>query len=328
MLKRYFKHPFPYLVAVVLTIFYFSLPSITQSIAAQPTFADYAYLDASKICHSIQKKMLFPFDKLLSKSQRATLVFPYYLLLLLLLRAVFIHTKKLWYWAGMALGVFLLLVFIFPGILLSFENDTQSKSIGHVANGRIENSKRMYYRGDNFTTYSFGGYLIGRTYVNDRIRKVMMEAYAACEKTCPEITFVLGEIGRKHGGKFLPHRTHQSGLSVDFMTPLLKKGKHYRSSSHLFNLWGYRHEFDNKGNMGKVSIDFETMAKHLYELQKATEAEGLVIQKVIFDPVLRPLLLATSYGPKIKNLPFTKKRVIVRHDDHYHIDFGIPSRGK
>ncbi len=327
MLKRYLKHPFPYLAAVLLAILYFSLPSITQSIAARPTFADYAYLDASKICHSIQQKMLFPFDKLLSKTQRAWLVFPYYLLLFLLLRSVFIHTKKLWYFAGVALMFFLLLIYIFPGILLSFENDTESKSIGHVANGRIENSKRMYFRGANFTTYSFGGYLVGRTYVNDRIRKIIRQSYAVCEKTCPDITFVLGEIGRKNGGKFLPHRTHQSGLSVDFMTPLLKKEKTYRSN-HLFNLWGYRHEFDNKGKMGKVKIDFETMAKHLYELQKATAAEGLVIQKVIFDPVLRPLLLATSYGPKIKDLPFTKKRVIVRHDDHYHIDFGVPSRGK
>ena len=326
MLKRYFKHPFPYLAALAIALLYFALPAICQWVAAKPTFADYAYLDASRICHSIQRKMVFPFGKFLSKVQRGYLVFPYWIVLFLLLRTVFIHTKKIWYYAGAGLTVLLFVLYLFPGTLQLLENDAKSKSIGHVANGRIENSKRMNFRGENFTTYSFGGYIFGRTYVHDRVRTIMLESYAACETLCPDVTFVVGEIGRKKGGKFLPHRTHQSGLSVDFMTPLLKKEKHYRSFSHIFNLWTYRHEFDNDGHMGKVSIDFETMAKHLYELHKATRKEGLVIQKVIFDPVLRPKLLATTYGPKIKHLPFTKKRVIIRHDDHYHVDFGIAKK--
>lgn len=324
-MKRYLKHPFPYLAALLIALLFFALPSIFQWVAAKPTFADYVYLDASKIAHSIQRKMVFPWDKLLNKSQRAWVIFPYWLLIFLLLRAVFLHTRKLWYYAAGLLGLALLLLLIFPNLLLSLDNQQASRSLGHVANGRIENSKRMNFRGENFTTYSFLCYLVGRTYVNDRVKKAMLASYKACESTSPEVTFVVGEIGRKRGGKFLPHRTHQNGLSVDFMTPLLKKDKPYRNH-HLFNLWGYRYEFSDRGKSGQLSIDFDTMAEHLYELRKAAEGEGLVIQKVIFDPVLRPYLLATEFGAKIKNLPFTKKRVIIRHDDHYHVDFGIPSR--
>ena len=322
MLRRYFKHPLPYVLALLGAVLYFALPAICQWVAAKPTFAEYAYLDASRFSISLQKGMLYPFGKWLTKAQRVYLVFPYLLLLFLLLRAFYIHTRRAWPYA-IVVGLGLLgLLYLFPNILLSFENNKTSQSIGHVANGRIVDAKRMQFRGSNFTTYSFACYLLGRTHVNDRVRKVMLEAYEACEKVKPRVTFVVGEIGNARGGKFLPHRTHQNGLSVDFMSPLLKKERPYRSN-HLFNLWGYRHEFDNKGKKGKVEIDFETMALHLYELNKATEAAGLVIQKVIFDPVLRPYLLATEYGPKIKHLPFTRKRVIIRHDDHYHVDFGI-----
>ena len=326
MLRRYFRHPFPYLAALLLSLLYFALPPIIQWIAAQPTFAEYAYLDAGRVTVGLQQKMLFPLGKFLSKTQRMYLVFPYLLLCFLMLRALYLHTRRLWYYGGIAIVAFLVLLYLFPGLLLLGESKTASTSIGHVANGKIQHSKRMYFRGANFTTYSYGGYLLGRTHVNDRVRKIMVNAYEACRETCPGVTFVVGEIGHPKGGKFLPHRTHQNGLSVDFMSPLLKRDQPYRNN-HLFNLWGYRHRFDDRGNMGKkVRIDFETMAKHLYELDKATRAEGLIIQKVIFDPVLRPLLLATEYGAKIKHLPFTKKRVIVRHDDHYHVDFGIPSR--
>ncbi len=322
-MRRYFRHPFPYLLALLLLLFYYFIPSIGKWVVSNATFAKYAHVDASRISVAIQKAMVYPFGKYLSKAQRLVLVFPYYLLLLLALRALFLHTRRVWKYAAWGSVGLLLFLFLFPNTLQYFENDKPSKSIGHVANGHIVESKRMYYRGANYTTYSFLCYLLGRTHVNDRIRQVMVAAYEACEDTCPNTTFVVGEIGRKRGGNFLPHRTHNNGLSVDFMSPLRKNGKAYRSS-HLLNLWGYRHEFDDRGKKGNLEIDYEAMAKHLYALDRAARDQGLLIQKVIFDPVLRPYLLQSEYGPKIENLPFTKKRVIIRHDDHYHVDFGIP----
>ena len=324
-MRLYFRHPFPYLAALLVFLLYCAIPPTAHWVATHSTFARYAHVDASRISVSIPRSLLFPFGQWLGKTPRLLLVFPYWLLIFLGLRALFLHTRRAWKYVGGALVLILLLLYLFPNSLQLFENDRPSESIGHVANGRIEHSKRMYYHGDNYTTYSFLCYLLGRTHVNDRLRKVLVEAYAACAKTCPGTTFVVGEIGKKHGGAFLPHRTHRNGLSVDFMTPLLKGGKAYRNPQ-IWNLWGYAYEFDDRGKKKQLVIDYEAMAKHLYALDRAARANGMVIQKVIFDPVLRPLLLRSEYGPRIQHLPFTKNRVVIRHDDHYHIDFGIPSR--
>lgn len=37
----------------------------------------------------------------------------------------------------------------------------------------------------------------------------------------PAKHYVYGETGLAHGGQIRPHRTHQAGLSVDFMVPVL-----------------------------------------------------------------------------------------------------------
>lgn len=306
----------------LLAAFYFAAPQLAEWIVSDARYAKYAGKDATRIVEAIQVTLLYPFGKWLSTTPRYFLVIPYYFFLFLGIRYLLGHFKKFWKITGIVVLISLILLYCFPGILRMFENDQASVSKGSVARGSIENAKRMYFRGKNFTTYSFPGYLVGRTYVHSQLRKAMVESYQACEQTCKDVTFVVGEIGSRKGGLFLPHRTHRNGLSVDFMTPMLKNGKSYRTH-HLFNLWGYGLEFDDKGNKGSVSIDYETMAMHLIALEKAAKQNGLEIQKVIFDPVLRPYLLATPSGGKIKHLPYTKNRVIVRHDDHYHIDFKV-----
>lgn len=215
-------------------------------------------------------------------------------------------------------------LFIFPSTILLFENNKPSISKGTVSNGKIENAKRVPMRGKNYTTYSFSGYLFGRTFAHDKVKQTTLDAYEICKETCPEITFLLGEIGDHNGGQFLPHRTHRNGMSVDYMTPLTKNGKsvgtHY-FNYHLFNLWGYRMEFDKNGKKGKQEIDFNTTAKHIQALEKAAAKNGLRIQKIIFAPELRKKMLQTEEGKKIRHLPYTKNPVIIRHDDHYHVDF-------
>ncbi len=321
-LRKYYWHPLPYLVASILTAFYWCLPEIAQAIVKQPNYRHYAHHDAGLITTYIQKLLVFPFGDLLSFGPRAFFVFPYWVLLIVLLRAFYIHTQKFWKKAGPVIAGLFILLWLFPNVLLYLEGSQASQSTGRVASGRIVNSKRMHFDGNNFTTYSFICYLAGRTFVHEKVRQVMIDAYAVCEETCLNRTFVVGEIGLRKGGRFLPHRTHQNGLSVDFMTPVLKNGKVYRSH-HLFNLWGYTMEFDEKGKRGDLTIDYENMARHLLELKRAAKANGISIQKVIFDPVLQPYLMQTTVADEIKTLPFTKKRVIIRHDDHYHIDFGV-----
>lgn len=207
--------------------------------------------------------------------------------------------------------------------MLLGESDTPSKSIGTVANGRIEHAKRIPYQGPNYRTYSFAGYLAGRTFVHQKVRDVVLDAYTELSETLPNQTFVLMETGKRFGGRMLPHRTHRNGLSVDFMTPLQKKGEPYAASG-LFNLWAYGRDFDDSGKKASLAIDYEVMAQHLLAIERAAKKHGIGIQKVIFDPVLRKYLLKSPSGKKLgSRFPFTRNRVVVRHDDHYHIDFRL-----
>ena len=305
-----------------MAAFYFTMPFLAKWIVSNPTYAKYAGKDAQIIVNFIQSGFVFPFGKWLNPTFQAIVVFPYWVLIFGLIRWSFVRFKHVWKITSISIVSVFLFLFLFPNVLMVFENDEPSVSIGSVSNGSIKNAKRMEYRGENFTTYSFAGYLLGRTFVHSQLKKTILESYKNCQSTCPDIDFVLGEIGKRNGGRFLPHRTHRNGLSVDFMTPLLKYGEPYRSN-HLFNLWGYSWEFNDKGEKGSVEIDYETMAKHLFSLEKMAKENGLRIKKVIFDPVLRPYLLATQTGQKLKHLPYTKNRVVVRHDDHYHVDFEV-----
>jgi len=320
--KRYFSSPFPYLLALLITALYFAIPYIAQWISTHPTYNKYAGKQAANIAHYMQDGFFYPFGKWLNGTTQSILIFPYCIFILLLIRAFFIHTKKFWKYFILTGMTVLLFLYCFPNVLLFGESPKESIVKGTVSNGKIEYSKRVPFRGSNYSTYSFLCYLAERTFVHDSVRKTIVESYSKCETTVPNRTFILGETGSRHGGQFLPHRTHRNGMSVDFMTPLLKKGKKYRTN-HVSNIWGYGLEFDDKGNRKKLSIDYEAMAQHLLALEQVAKENGLAIQKVIFDPVLRPYLLKTKIGQKIKHLPFTKNRVIVRHDDHYHVDFKL-----
>lgn len=73
------------------------------------------------------------------------------------------------------------------------------------------------------------------------------------------------ECSKKNGGKAFPHITHQNETSVDFMTPLMKKGKQNKIYDRI-GIWRYLMNFDSKGkaNINKnIEIDFNTMAKHI-----------------------------------------------------------------
>lgn len=320
--RSIFRHPFPYLLAVLVALIYVGLWPISEWVTAKPGLVKYAEHDAPRIVGILRKGLLYPLGDMLSNTMRHVLIFPYWLLLGFGIRALYLWGKPYWkYVLGAFIGV-LLLLYVFPGILLFFEGNSASQSKGRVGKGSIVNAKRIPYRGTNYSTYSFSGYLMGRTFVHEKVREVVLEAYQECQTSASSTQFILGETGRRHGGSFIPHRTHQNGLSVDFMTPLLKNDKPY-SRHHLFNRWGYGWNFDKKGNSGKMRIDYEAMAAHLVAVKKAAKTHGLGIQKVIFDPVLRPYLLATEAGKELRSLPFTKNRVIIRHDDHYHIDFKV-----
>ena len=52
--------------------------------------------------------------------------------------------------------------------------------------------------------------------MHSKVAAVVLEAYAQAGRTMPEKVFVYGETGKKEGGEFEPHKMPRNGLSVDF----------------------------------------------------------------------------------------------------------------
>lgn len=197
---------------------------------------------------------------------------------------------------------------------------------GTTAHGALENGCRLPADGPNFTSYSFLGRVLGRTYVHCTVEQIVLAAYEEMAETHPDVELVYGETGLAEGGSFEPHKTHQNGLSVDFFVPVRNgEGESVALSTHVFNKWGYGLELDGEGRLDDLTIDFEAMAAHIAALHRAARARGVDLWRVIFDPGLQPFLRGTAAWPEIDgNVQLSTRRSWVRHDEHYHVDFDIP----
>lgn len=204
-----------------------------------------------------------------------------------------------------------------------------STCYGAVGNGRLAGAVQLPSSGKNFAPYSRAGVELGRTYVHSLVSEVVLDAYSGLEKTAPGKTYVYGETGFARGGKIRPHHTHQAGLSVDFMVPVVDGAlRSVPLPSTPLNKFGYGLEFDDQGRIPGMRIDFDAMAEHFYQLSAAAHRHGVAIERVIFDPPLMELLFNSS--PRAASLrqmlPFMKTRPWICHDEHYHVDFGIACR--
>ena len=109
------------------------------------------------------------------------------------------------------------------------------------------------------------------------------------------------------------------------MVPIVnQEGRSIPLPCSPLNKFCYSIEFDEKGHLGDVSIDYEALAEHIYWLHKKAIAHNIGIWRVIFDPKLQPYLVGTERWPYLKkNIKFSKKRSWVRHDEHIHVDFDL-----
>jgi penicillin-insensitive murein endopeptidase len=204
----------------------------------------------------------------------------------------------------------------------------ESTCFGTVAKGRLEGAVALPSSGPNFSSYSSLGELLGRTYVHSVVRDVVATANKALESAAPGTVYVFAESGWKDGGRIGPHRTHQNGLSVDFMVPVVDKhGKSVPLPTGPLNKFGYDIEFDRNATFDGLTIDFAAIAEHLYQLHLAARAKGIDLALVIFDEPYLPRLFATEHGPYLKqHLKFLQGTPWVRHDEHYHVDFAVSCR--
>jgi penicillin-insensitive murein endopeptidase len=221
---------------------------------------------------------------------------------------------------------FLILVILLCNFFSAKDVWADSICFGTTANGRLEKGEAMPRSGPNFKTYSEIGWVAGRTYVHSKVKKAIIKSYQDLEVIEPQKKFVYGETGWKNGGKFKPHKTHQNGLSVDLMVPVVERDS--RQSVFLptsaFNKWGYDIEFDKNGHYQDLAIDFEVLARLIEKIHKASLEEDIGIDRVIIDPLFIAKLHSTSLGDFMgKNIKIPTKKSWVRHDEHIHIDFQI-----
>lgn len=201
----------------------------------------------------------------------------------------------------------------------------ESTCYGSKSNGRLENGVQLPLQGKNFFPYSKLASDLGRTYVHTKVHDVVIAAYHALELAAPGKIFIYGETGWKIGGQFRPHRTHQNGLSVDFMVPVLNEdGRSVPLPTGFANRFGYDLEFDGDGKYRNYTIDFEAIAEHFYQLHIAAKMEGIGLSQVIFDLAYLPRLFQTRRGAFLReHVTFLQGKVWVRHDEHYHVDFAV-----
>ncbi len=114
------------------------------------------------------------------------------------------------------------------------------------------------------------------------------------------------------------------------MVPKIKEDKQIKLYDRI-GLWHYLLNFNSSGELSlnkKVSIDFNTMGKHIIALDNAAKKNDLVISKVIFKIELKDDFFNTECGKEIKRrgIYFAQnlsKSINMVHDDHYHVDFKI-----
>lgn len=182
------------------------------------------------------------------------------------------------------------------------------------------------FSGPNFTAASRIVHGAGRYCLKGKAVACIVAAYEDLAKTHPDYHYVYGEMGLDGGGRFRPHRTHQQGMSADFMTPARVTGPDGKSISSPLpcnpaNLWGYAVRLDNQGRFETFQLDTKAMIAHLAALQKAAPRYKLRVIRVIFDPPLLAILRADPNFAQLRGMRFMENRAWFPHDSHYHVDF-------
>ena len=78
------------------------------------------------------------------------------------------------------------------------------------------------------------------------MNKIVIESYQKLSKESPDYTFKIMECSKRKGGRPFPHRTHQNGTSIDFMTPLKEGGKTIKRYDNI-GIWRYLMKFNEHG---------------------------------------------------------------------------------
>lgn len=209
-------------------------------------------------------------------------------------------------------------------------DDTASVAVGTVSSGSLEHGKLVPYKGKNFMYFDRESYLEGRAFLHGDVLTSVLGSYDSLARINPNRFFNIMECANEEGGELFPHRTHQNGMSVDFMMPLVKDGKPYYGLDTM-GIKHYALHFDDDGHYSRdpsIAIDFNLVARQILLLDHFARRNGLNIFKVIIKIEFKDELFATEYGKILEQSDIyvvqgLSPLINDLHDDHFHIDFGF-----
>jgi penicillin-insensitive murein endopeptidase len=116
--------------------------------------------------------------------------------------------------------------------------------------------------------------------------------------------------------------------TLDYMVPTLKDKKQSQALDRL-GMWHYLLEFtpDGQSKLNKrITLDYESMTRHILDLDDAAQKNGLRIRMIIFNIELKREFFNSPSGKKVKQRGFYFAQSLDSfinkvHDDHRHVDF-------
>jgi penicillin-insensitive murein endopeptidase len=191
--------------------------------------------------------------------------------------------------------------------------------------GKLEGGVAVPCHGNNYEAFADTACALGRNYLHPRVRDTVVDAFESLHADRPTRRWQYGELGKAEGGALWPHKTHQNGLSADFFVPVVgATGQPTLVPISATNKFGYGLEFSKNGVLGERVIDWSAIGAHLLALESAGAARGVRIERIILTPDFHRRLFRENPGVRRLAPLFMQKEAWVRHDEHYHVDFGVP----
>lgn len=304
LISRWIKSPWPIILALLFTAIYFTLGEIIELVLPYTKYKNVPGFLAEPAANYIRPDLSYPIsDWFDMKSLGKILLIPYYIVIGYLVALSHLLLKP-WYKYIFGSGlVVLLFLRVFPGTLILFESNQPSISYGSSADGSIENARRIPFNGKGYVTYSFIGYLVGRTFVHEKIKETLVESFKILKEKYPDREFIVGDAGLKEGGPMsFVGKEKQNGLEVDFIIPLKNEDGGPYNKRPISNYWNYEMDFDENGKLGGMDVDYTVLATQLATLQGSAEKNGLTIKRIEMHADIKRGLLGKSMATLMKNI--------------------------
>ncbi|MCB0737595.1 MAG: hypothetical protein KDC92_08790 [Bacteroidetes bacterium] len=311
-LKNTIRSIWPMLLAACWLLLFYNVDAVIKWVLP---FTKYYYTPNFVIPHAavfVQEYITHPLSNYFSWNEGLRwLAIPYFIFIAYLLFFAHLHVKKSYKYVVLLLMVIFGTIRLIPNSLTWLENSQPSQSFGKEEQGSISNAKRMPFSKKGYCTYSFWGYLLGRTYLHQIAKNTLIDAFKNATEKCPDREFVLGETGLKKGGPIGLHAGKQNGLQADILLPLLKDGK-VDNACHLGHFWYYRTGYERKNGLKALlknrNVDFEHLAILLLELHNAAIEHNLGLKSIEIHPKIRRELLKHEHGKELRKLLSLKGR--------------------